>query len=277
MSLTFKNEYHEYKSNDGDDIDWISVTSLISKLKQPFDADAQAAKSSKSKGKKWSGIPVQEIKNAWTGEAKRATDLGTWYHNQRESDLCELKTINIADVEVPIFKPTIVDGLKYSPSQKLVNGLYPEHFMFLKSVGICGQADGVSVVNDIVNIFDYKTNKELKMEGFTNWEGVTTMMQSPVAHLQDCHISHYNLQLSIYMYMILKHNPKLKPGKLTVHHIVFEEAGRDKFDYPITALDERGEPILKEVIYHELPYLKSEVITLMNWLKNNKSLIKTKK
>lgn len=277
MSLIFKPEKHEYISTDGDSIDWLSVTSLISFFKSPFDAPVQAAKSAKNKKSKWYGLTVPEILLAWKNEAKRATDLGTWYHNQRERDLCELTTIVREGIELQVIRPREENGIKYAPDQKLNNGIYPEHLMYLKSAEICGQADGVEVIDNIVNIFDYKTNKELKTEAYTNWEGITSMMNSPVNNLPDCHISHYNLQLSIYMYMILKHNPKLKPGKLTVHHIVFEEAGRDKYDNPITALDNQGNPILKEIIYHELPYLKSEVISLINYLKTNKQNLKQNK
>ena len=271
MSLIFKPEHHEYVSTDGDQIDWISVTSLIGLFKEKFDAEAKAAKSAKNKKSKWYGLPVSEILQAWKNEAKRATDLGTWYHNQREADLCGIDSITKQGIELPIHKPVIENGVKVAPNQKLAPGIYPEFLVYLKSAAICGQTDKVEVINDIVDIYDYKTNKELKTEGFTNWEGITSKMLAPVNHLDDCHLSHYNLQLSIYMYMILKHNPKLKPGKLVINHIKFEEIGRDKYDNPITALDSDGNPIVKEIVNYVLPYLKSEVISLINYLKDNKS------
>lgn len=273
MSLIFKPENHAYESLDKDDISWLSVTSLISHLKQPFDADTIARKSSKSKKSKWYGLSPDEIKEAWKSESNRATSLGTWYHNCRETDICGLTTIEREGVEVPIFKPIEQNGVKYAPDQKLVEGVYPEHLVYLKSAGICGQSDLVEVVNGRVNITDYKTNKEIKLEGYTNWEGVTQKMQPPVSHLDDCHINHYALQLSIYLYIILKHNPKLKPGKLTIHHILFEEVGRDKFDNPITALDSNGDPIVKDIVQYDLPYLKDEVISLIHWLRDNRNKI----
>lgn len=276
MSIVFKPEYHEYESIDGDNIDWISVTGFISNFKQPFKTD-QAKKSSKNKKSKWYGMTEGEILSAWNNEGKRATDLGNWYHNQREADLCELTNIVREGVTVPIFRPIEEDGLKYAPVQKLSNGIYPEHMMYLKSSGLCGQSDLVEVIDGKVNITDYKTNKEIKLRGYINWDGRIDKMNAPVNHLEDCHINHYNLQLSIYMYMILKHNPSLKAGNLVIHHIIFEEVGRDKFDYPITARNEQGDPIVKEIIQYELPYLKDEVIMLINWLRINKDKIKSKK
>lgn len=269
MSLIFKPEKHEYISINNENIPWTSVTSFISRFKQPFDADTISVKSSKNKKSKWYGMKPEEIRAAWKSEAKRATDLGTWYHNQRETDLCGLDTIEREGVVVPVVKPVEVDGVKYAPEQKLTEGVYPEHMVYLKSVGLCGQSDLVEVVNGKVNITDYKTNKEIKTESFTSWDGGKQKMHSPLSHLDDCNLNHYNLQLSLYMYIILKHNPRLKPGNLHIHHIMFEEVGRDKFDNPITALDSHGDPVVKDLVLYELPYLKDEVQTLINWLKEN--------
>jgi ATP-dependent exoDNAse (exonuclease V) beta subunit len=275
--ITFTPHDHSYTSIDKqEDIKWISVTSFIGNFKQPFDADKIALKTSKSKKSKWYGMTPEEIKLAWSNEALRATTLGTWYHNCRESDICSLETIERHGNTVPIFKPIETDGVKISPNQKLTDGVYPEHMVYLKSAGLCGQSDLVEVINGEVHITDYKTNKEIKTEGFTNWEGITTKMYSPVSHLDDCNVNHYALQLSLYMYIILKHNPKLKPGILTIHHIQFEEVGKDKFGNPITALDTNGDPIVKDIIQYDLPYLKAEVISLLHWLEDNRDNLKAK-
>lgn len=272
--LKFYPEKHKYVSDDK--TDWLSVTSLISNFKQPFDADAIALKSSRSKKSKWYGMTPEEIKEAWKAEANRATTLGTWYHNCRETDICELNNIERKGVTVPIFKPIEIEGIKHSPNQKLTDGVYPEHLVYLKSAGICGQSDLVEVINGEVHITDYKTNKEIKHEAYTNWEGISQKMAHPVSHLDDCHINHYALQLSMYMFIILKHNPKLRPGSLTIHHILFEEVGRDKFDNPITALDTDGNPIVLDVVQYDIPYLKQEAINIIHWLEDNRNKIKTK-
>lgn len=277
MILRFTPHDHKYTSlKVEDEKNWISATTFIGQFKQPFDADTIAEKSSRKRKSKWYGMTPEAIKDAWKSEANRATTLGTWYHNQRESDLCSLETIERYGVEVPILKPIEIEGIKYSPDQKLKDGVYPEHMVYLKSAGLCGQSDLVEVINGEVHITDYKTNKEIKAEGFTNWEGVTQKMLHPVSHLDDCNLNHYTLQLSLYMYMILKHNPKLKPGTLVIHHIMFEEVDKDKFGNPITALDSNGEPIVKDVVPYELPYLKSEIINMLHWLEDNRDKIKSK-
>jgi hypothetical protein len=261
---------------DEDDINWLSVTSFIGNFKQPFEADKIAKKCSTSKKSKWYGMTPEEIKEAWKSEANRATTLGTWYHNQREADICGISTMERHGYTIPVFKPIEEDGVKQSPNQKLVDGIYPEHMVYLRSAGVCGQSDLVEVVDGKVHITDYKTNKEIKVEGFTNWEGVTQKMAAPVAHLDDCNLNHYALQLSMYMYIILKHNPKLSPGTLTIHHILFQEAGRDRFDNPISAVDSHGNPIVTDVIQYDLPYLKKETIDLIHWLEDNRHNLKAK-
>lgn len=277
MPIIFKPQKHEYISTDEPDIDWISVTKVVAMLKQPFDGDAIALKSSKSKKGSWYGIPPEEIKQIWKNESNRAIGLGNWYHDEREKDLCGLNTIDKNGFSLSVYKPSFDEaGNKIAPCQKLDVGLYPEHMVYLKSVGIIGQSDKVEVYKDFksqntyVDITDYKTNKEIKTESFKSWNGDSQKMKYPVSHLEDCHLYHYQLQLSIYLYIILKHNPTYKPGKLTVHHVTFEESGRDKYDYPITKLDSHGNPIVKDIIPYEMGYLKTEVVSLMYWLQDNK-------
>lgn len=271
MGIVFNAENHSYKSIDASDlIQWTSVTTFVSKFKHKFDADKQAVKSSKNRNSKWYGMDPEKIKEIWNNESNRAIDLGNWYHAQRESDIVSIDTIERNGVAVPIFKPIYNDGVKHAPEQRLVEGIYPEHMVYLKSEGICGQSDRVEVVNGIVDIIDYKTNKEIKTKSFVNWEGVSQKMTGACAHLDDCNFNHYALQLSTYMYIILKHNPNLKPGKLVLHHITFKEAPeKDEYGYPVALRDYEGNPIVNEVIPYEVPYLRSEVVNMLKELKNN--------
>jgi len=275
MAVIFKEEGHIYESLDDnldkDKINWTSVTSFVGKFKPKFDAKGQAKKSGKNKRSKWYGMTQKEILDAWSNETDRAIGLGNWYHNQREENICEFNTIEREGVNLPIVRPTIDKaGIKIAPDQKLEDGVYPELFVYLKSLAICGQADLVSIVNGKINILDYKTNKEIKEKGYTNWEGITSKMYNPVSDLDDCNLSHYNLQLSLYAYIIKKHNPKLKIGKLIIQHVSFEKEGENEFGYPITKYNDQDEPIIKEIKMYELQYLKDKVDSLIMWLKDNK-------
>ena len=271
MSIVFQASDHSYKSIDNSDkINWISVTTLVSHFKKSFDAKAVAAKVSKNKKSKWFGIDPIAIEAIWNAESDRAMTLGTFYHNQRESDICGLASMEREGIVVPIFPPSgESNGIRLAPPQKLDSGIYPEHMMYLKSAGICGQSDFVEVVNNKVNIIDYKTNKEIKKESFKNWEGISDKMSPPISSLDDCNFNHYALQLSIYMYIILKHNPKLIPGKMFIQHISFEEEGKDDYGYPITKYLDNGDPIVKDLTLMSIPYLYDEVLAIINYMKDN--------
>jgi len=272
MSIIFNAEDHSYKSIDSDEnINWISVTTLISKFKNPFNAEKVAKKVSKKKNSKWYGIEPKKIQEIWNNESIRAMTLGTFYHDQREQDICGLSSIEREGFTIPVFAPKgEEDGIKIAPHQKLDPGVYPEHMVYLKSAAICGQADLVEIVDGKVNIIDYKTNKEIKTKSFKNWEGKSERMSAPLSHLDDCNFNHYALQLSIYMYIIIKHNPKLKPGKIHIHHVKFEEEGKDEYGYPITKYTPQGDPVIKEIIQMPIDYLKDEVISIVHWLYDNK-------
>jgi hypothetical protein len=269
MELKFKADTHKYESIDNPKKKWLSVTSAVSLFKPKFDKEGISLKSSKNKKSKWYGMTQENILAAWEGETNRALKLGSWYHDQREAELVACDTLQREGINLPIIRPIEQDGIKLSPDQTLVAGIYPEHLVYLKSASLCGQADRIEVVADTVNVYDYKTNKEIKSKGFTNWEGKTKKLSGPLSHIDDCNLMHYAIQLSIYMYIVLKHNHTLKPGKLEIHHIVFEKEGEDKNGYPIIATDAAGDPLVKEVIPYTVPYMKKEVNSMIKYLKTH--------
>ena len=101
MKLIFDPEKHSYV--DENNQEYLSVTKLLSKYKQPFDADSAAAKASKNRKSKWYKIPPDEIKRIWKQESDRSTSLGNWYHDQREKDLLACNTISYENYELPIY------------------------------------------------------------------------------------------------------------------------------------------------------------------------------
>jgi len=270
MTLEFREKDHSYVTSDNPDFVWTSVTKLIGLYKEKFDQKKVAAKVVKNKKSKWYGMKPEDVIAIWNNETNRALKMGTWYHNSRENEVVACDTIQRKGVDLPIVKPIEQDGIKLAPDQRLTEGIYPEHFMYLKSAGICGQADRVEVIGDTVDVYDYKTNKKIDKTSYVDYQGNSKKMKMPLNHLDDCNLIHYALQLSIYMYMILKHNRHLKPGRLVIVHIIFEKEGEDKYGYPVIATDPAGEPIVKEVVEYEVPYLQKEV---MNIFKHYKKLL----
>jgi hypothetical protein len=273
--VKFIAENHRYESIIYDNREWLGVTTLVHAFCEPFNKIEKAAKASvrvpsSRYPNKWYKVSPEDILQAWEKESKRATDLGHWYHNKKEKELLE-------DTTLTVFAPIVEDGVKLAPDQRLRDGVYPEHLVYLAGPAITGQSDIVKVEKGIVTIEDHKTSKEIKREGFTNWEGTKKKMLQPFTHLEDCQFNHYALQLSIYMYCILKHNPLLLPGKLRINHVKFVEAGKDKYDYPIAFLDENNEPVVESIEVIELPYLRGDVVKLIDYISDPKKRALIKK
>lgn len=272
MTVKFIEENHEYVTiSESMRKDWISVTSLISALKQPFDAKGTAKKVSKNKKSKWYGKTPEEIERIWKNEADRSTELGHFYHTQREEDLKWIADIILDGTKLDIYNPIYnEEGHKIAISQNLIPGLYPEHLVYLESVGVIGQIDKLIIPSGYIDIDDYKTNKEIKMSSFKNYEGIPVMMKNPVSHLEDCNFNHYALQLSMYAYMVNKHNPNLKVRNLRIVHVLFEEDHLDDNGYPVYKKDSNDNYIVKDTIIYPVPYLKKEVVDIFAYYKEGK-------
>jgi hypothetical protein len=265
MKVTFKEEGHLYESIPA--VSWTSVTRVVEMFCPEFDARKQAEKSSQNVYSRWYSIPVSKIIKIWDKERNRSTEAGSWFHHKME-----LKALKAGKKEhrgrvIPVYPSGFVDGIKEARDQVLVDGVYPEHLIYNEKIGVCGQSDLVFVADGYVDISDYKTNKEMKFHSYGHQFGNPQMMLAPVSNLEDCEFYHYALQLSIYMKLILMNNPALKPGKLTLIHVIFELQGTDAYGFPVLARDENGY-IVKEIKKYEAPYLEKEAVAVLKILYN---------
>lgn len=263
--LKFDEKDHSYT---GKGIDWMGVTTFISKFKQPFDAVKMSELVSKKKTSPWYGIPPEEIRKHWKTKSDLSLETGHWYHLMKETEAHDKGSGLVRGVHIPVVAPVMEDGIKLAPAQILKDGIYPEHLCYMESAALCGQGDIVTVCNGIVDIDDYKTSKTIEKKGFVNHEGVSKKMLKPIDNLDDCNFIHYALQLSLYMYMVLRHNPKLKPGKMIIHHVIFDEGEEGKFKERNIKMDSNGNPVVLRVDSIEVPYLKSHVQAMIAHKKN---------
>ena len=77
------------------------------------------------------------------------------------------------------------------------------------------------------------TNKEIKTEGFYDESTKKpSTMHYPLNNIQDCNYYHYNLQLSLYGWMITKINPNLNvKGLIIIHYSHDNKTTTYKLDY----------------------------------------------
>ena len=141
-------------------------------------------------------------------------------------------------------------------------GLFPEQRMELpldEEYQLVGIADLISIHKDgTVDIIDWKTDEDgIRFKSYYDMaKKHAKKLKYPMSKLDDINGVHYQLQLSIYMYMLLKLRPELKPGKLKIVWI------KD----------------MKVRKVFEVEYLEKEVDQLLKWhLKSTKLKIETDK
>lgn len=256
MKVRFIEKGHKYQSIPA--INWTSVTRVVEKFSNHFDPIYESERCSLNSNSKWYGLEPGYIQELWEAENRRATDCGHWYHNKMEKLLLARKTRLYNDIELPIYQPILMPGYKLAPEQQIKEGIYPEHFMYNETLGVCGQSDKVIRYGNIVDIDDYKTNKKLDNESYRK-DGQYIMMKGPVGHLMDCNSVHYALQLSIYMKLILLKNPNLKPGRMRLYHVTFENEGHDEYGFPILKRTADGGYVVSGGKWYTVPYLENEV------------------
>jgi hypothetical protein len=267
MMLKFDEKDHSYT---GKGIDWMGVTTFISRFKEPFDAIRMSELVSKKKASPWYGMDPQVIRDHWKNKSDTSLETGHWYHQMKESEAHAKGSAMVRGKRIEVIAPVMDGSIKLAPAQVLKEGIYPEHLCYMESAALCGQGDIVTVCNGFVDIDDYKTSKSIERKGYVNHEGISKKMLKPIDNLDDCNFIHYALQLSLYMYMVLRHNPKLKPGKMVIHHVVFDEGEEGKLKERNIRMDPSGNPIVLRVEPIEVPYLKSHVQAM---IAHKKSLI----
>lgn len=197
-----------------------SVTTLLGKYAPKFDPYGYIAKAVAKK----QGVSVEQIKDMWEKIASDSRDRGKRIHK--------------------IIENYILDGIEDPENIELINSfknlnlkgkLYPEEKIASEDLLIAGTMDlKIDRGNDIIDIFDYKTNKEIDF--FSKYKN---RLYAPISHLEDCSYNKYALQLSFYAFLC-----ELKSFKI----------GR----LGILWIDEND-----KIIYYPVPYMKDTIEILI--------------
>lgn len=275
-SVCFNEEKHVYW-NENDNEKYISVTTLIGKYGQPFDENFWSAYKALEKllpADDWKiekkslldthrfnieildmyDIPIntfnktqQDILDEWHRTKQESCERGTKIHAELENSMYKMGA-NVSLKKFGIGGKFVCD--KGRTNLDLENGVYPEYLISRTSddgiLKIAGQIDLLVKNGNEITICDWKTNKEIKTKGgFDTRTKQTVKMLYPLNKLEDCDLSHYNLQLSMYAWMVQKLNPEFIIKDLVLVHF-----------------DHNG----KQTVYH-LPYLKNEVEQMLRHYK----------
>lgn len=252
LTITFSEEQHKYDCIELPEVNFTSVSTLINLYHEKFDSNTHAKRVAEREG-----VQIEEILAKWAAENLKAVTRGTKYHLQQEEKLYKNPKTKRHETH---------NGYKKAfDIFSLVEGIYPELIVYDIEHEIIGTADYVEIFSDNTFIVrDFKTNKELKLKGYMEFNPFTKTksekkMFAPLSHIGDCNFNHYSIQLSTYAYLLEQTGLKLRPNGLTINHVLF-----DNDDNPV------------DVVNYPVPYLKKEVKALLTHFKKNKSKSKTK-
>lgn len=125
--------------------------------------------------------------------------------------------------------------------EDLPDGFYPELLLWNDDYKIAGTSDKIFIESNrgigtrMVDVDDYKTSAVIDKKSFYVRGKGHRMMQYPLDNLMDCKHTHYHLQVSVYAYMLEEMGFEVR--NVGYHHLNF---------------------------LHKLPYLRDEVIAMLN-------------
>lgn len=165
---------------------YISVTTLLSKYKKPFDKELHSARVAKREG-----VSQELVLEMWKQENDRANEKGHKIHKLLEDYL----TDGVVDPNYTLLYSTF----KTQTDSRIgaYDEVLSEYKLYDHDHELAGTAD--LLFNHKDNTFtvgDFKTNKKFN---FVNRFNETLL--SPIEHLHNCEFNVYALQLSIYAYM----------------------------------------------------------------------------
>jgi hypothetical protein len=220
-TMRFYEDRHKYID---DNVEFTPVTYFLKSFQPWVDWGKEAEKKAKKLG-----ITKEELLKQWDDKKNKAAQKGTAFHKVMEDKYNSQRETVVSDVLCPISSVATVNGIKEDSSIKLEdNTVYTEKMVWSKKYKICGTADLVEVINGKINVKDYKTNQKLDFESWKHPILGSRKLKHPVGGLDDCNFNIYQLQLNVYMYMLLQQNKKLKIGNMEILHVIFDEDGGHK-------------------------------------------------
>lgn len=233
-----------------------SVSGAIKKYEKPFDSQKVAGFVAKKTGQ-----TINEVLKEWDYKRDYSCHKGSEFHLFVENFL-ERKKItldrdafsNFLDHNNPLENHQNAMNSYYTDMASMINNfmnfyewwkqdrilLKSEFVIGDKESGLCGTIDNLSYnkVTKKLELFDYKTNKEIKLD---NPRGDTLL--EPFTHLQSCELVKYSLQLWLYR-LIIEKNTSFEVDNCYIVWV----AGKDDYQLiPILNLKNEAETILNNV------------------------------
>ena len=302
VKLIFKEDGHKYNDTNGND--YISTTTILHSLAPAFDKKYWLKKKAKELGisekrleKQWQDITDEACSRGTkthngledgikTSSMFKAAVKYMIRDNGEMITIADLPNINLNVKQLDIKEfidatenkyPQVYDIFHYYTNAGYK--IYAEIGAFLMDFLISGTIDVLCIRDDKFVIGDWKTNRGgLKFEAgyykkdrtqkpnqLTNdWVAKKEFLLPPVNHLPNCNGSIYNLQLSMYAFMVESILGIPNAGLWLCHidsDFVLNEYGMPK-RFPDGLYHVKKNPIEKTTVY-KMKYLKEEIIRIL--------------
>lgn len=168
-----------------------SVTRLVHRFSHSFDPDGSILRRCAAKR----GISPEDLKKEWEAKRDSAANRGTKIHASVE--------YYIKNKEIK--KDENEDIVQEFAKIKFAGELNSEVRLWDLNYKIAGTADIIEVLDDNkINIWDLKTNEEIKKKSFFSKGKPPIMMLPPLDRFPDSNFYHFTVQLSIYGFILDK-------------------------------------------------------------------------
>ena len=186
--LQFDEASHSYTYN-GQKL--VSVTQFLGRFFETFDGPKIARRVVTNPNSKYHGRDPDELVAEWEANGRQARELGTLLHHNIKQQLVDGEVRGERSDEFRHFE-TFIAGKDWRP-------FMVEEQVCCTEVGIAGTVDAVfeDPRGDVV-ICDWKRAKKMKFDN--RWQKA----KPPIQHLDDCDLSKYGLQLSLYRHLLRK-------------------------------------------------------------------------
>lgn len=202
---------HKYVHLDKPDLKFTSVTSIIAKYKEKFDAEEVAKRVVAKEDSKYYGMDWREVALEWSEYGAQCAANGTVLHAYGEEELnlhqfCDNLLEGKKNIKVP-------DNPKSKHAEAAVKFLFKngyklaktELLLYSEELAVAGQSDIllkklISGTNEYdYMIYDWKfLSKPLAKKSFYTRKNGYKLMTGPFRHLMDCNWIHYSIQLALY-------------------------------------------------------------------------------
>lgn len=200
--IQFNPDQHEYL-HAGEPL--VSVTTLIKQWFKPFDAEAVAKKKANREGGSFEALMAE-----WERKRDEAATFGTKIHSMADLILQE-KRNEAADHLASDERDRAYLAAVKEALRRIALGydvIESEKIVFSPEFKVAGTIDLLlrSRATGEIVVADWKTNRELKFEGYASAKGIGLC-----SHLSDCNFTHYSLQISAYSKLLVREG-YLPPG-----------------------------------------------------------------